>query len=452
MLTDAAKQKALKMAQAAQAGLSRSIAPAPTPARQARRFEDLEKHKEIASLRAVGAMTGLEDPFFRPHAGLSSATAEIGGAEVINFASYDYIGVNGDPRMVSAAKAAIDAFGVSVSASRPTAGERPFYGSFERALADLYGVEAALAFVSGHATNVSTIATLVGPRDLVIVDQLAHNSIVVGAELSGAARRTFAHNDLGALRRLLERDRDGFDNVLIVVEGVYSMDGDYPDLPGLVALKQEFGAWLMVDEAHSLGILGRSGRGLWEHHGVPATAVDVWMGTLGKSLASCGGYIAGSAALIDILKFKAPGFMYSVGAPPAIIAAAHAALEIMLAEPERVARVQAVGARLLAGLKSVGVDTGTSLGAAVIPAMLGSSLRAVALSQKLLKAGVNAFPIVHPAVPEQSARLRFFVTAAHTDAQIDRTVEIVDQLIRSEPADDAGLLKSLAGNGSEAAR
>ncbi|MEO1330273.1 MAG: aminotransferase class I/II-fold pyridoxal phosphate-dependent enzyme [Pseudomonadota bacterium] len=446
-LDEAAKQRALAMTaraatQFAGAAAGGRVAPE-APRRPTPRFEDLDGFKEIASMRRFGEALGVPDPFFRSHEGRSGATAMIDGREVLNFASYDYIGVNGDPRIAEAAKDAIDRFGVSVSASRPTAGERPFYAAFEADLADFTGAEKALTFVSGHATNVSAIATLVGPKDLLIVDELSHNSIMVGAQLSGAARRSFAHNDLDALRAILERDREKFRNALIVVEGVYSMDGDHPDLAGLVALKREFGAWLMVDEAHALGVLGARGSGLAEHAGVDAREVDVWMGTLGKALASCGGYIAGSEALIDLLRFKAPGFMYSVGAPPAIVAAAHGALSILRAEPERARRVQAVGERLLEGLRAAGVDTGHSVGAAVVPAMLGGSLRAVIAAERLLEAGVNAFPIVHPAVPEKAARLRFFVTASHTDAQIDQAIAALTAVLEGLPANDAALLESL---------
>ncbi|MEL6977300.1 MAG: aminotransferase class I/II-fold pyridoxal phosphate-dependent enzyme [Pseudomonadota bacterium] len=397
------------------------------PPRRARPFSALREHQELAAMRAFAEAAEIETPFFRLHEGRSGARARIGGREVLNFASYDYLGLNGDPRVRDAAKQAIDLYGVSACASRPTAGERPVHQALETALARFFGLPAALTFVSGHATNVSTIGTLVGPRDLLLTDQLCHNSIITGATLSGAARRVFPHNDLAALRDMLERDRDAFENALIVVEGVYSMDGDHPDLPGLLALKEEFGAWLMVDEAHALGVLGARGRGLAEHFDVDPNMVDIWMGTLGKTLAGCGGYIAGSEALIDILKHHAPGFVYSVAAPPAVAAASLAALEILEAEPERVARIQEAGRALLEGCRDRGLDTGISFGEAVVPVMTGGSVKAIGLARALLSLGVNAAPIIHPAVPEQAARVRFFVSSEHSLTEIDEALDALSE-------------------------
>jgi 8-amino-7-oxononanoate synthase len=212
--------------------------------------------------------------------------------------------------------------------------------------------------------------------------------------------------------------------VLIVVEGLYSMDGDIPDLPRLAALRERYGFWLMVDEAHSLGVLGATGRGIAEESGVDPGQVDIWMGTLSKTLSGCGGYVAGSAALIQYLKFTAPGFVYSVGMPPPIAGAAIASLSVLEREPERVARLRANGARFVRAARAAGLDTGVSAGLAVVPVMVGDSLRAVHLANRLLERGVNALPIIHPAVPERSARVRFFITSEHSDEQIDRAVAI----------------------------
>lgn len=448
-LSEEAKQRALEAARTLQARradkAARPAAVAAPLARRAPRFEDHAKFREIAGFRAFAGAAGLGDPFFRLHDGRSGADARIDGRRVANFGSYDYLGLNGDPRVHAAAKAAIDAYGVSAAASRPTAGEKPIHRALEADLADLYRAEAALIFVSGHATNVSTIAALVGAKDLLVVDQLCHNSIYVGATLSGAARRSFPHNDLDALDALLEDNRGRFENALIVVEGVYSMDGDFPDLARLVEIKDRHGAWLMVDEAHSLGVLGAGGAGLWEEAGVDPTRVDVWMGTLGKTLASCGGFIAGSAALIELLKFNAPGFLYSVGSPPSLTAAAQEALRVMRAEPERVAQIQANGQRLLEGFRRAGVETGVSRGAAVVPAMTGGSLRAVVLAERLLADGVNAVPIVYPAVPENAARVRFFVSSEHPPETLDRTAALVGDLLDDTPEDPAEIVARLAG-------
>jgi 8-amino-7-oxononanoate synthase len=295
----------------------------------------------------------------------------------------------------------------------------------EEALAELHGVDDCVVFVSGHATNVSTIGYLFGPKDLVIHDSLIHNSSLEGIKLSGASRRSFAHNDCAALDALLGELRGQFERVLIIVEGLYSMDGDIPDLPRLVDIKTRHKAFLMVDEAHALGVLGSTGRGLGEHYGVPGKAVDIWMGTLSKTLASCGGYIAGEKALVQNLKYSAPGFVYSVGIAPALAACALEAIKLMLAEPERVARLRERAGQFLSLARQHGIDTGLSQGYAVTPAILNSSLKAAKVSNKLFEHGVNVQPIIYPAVEERAARLRFFISSAHTESQLRTAVELV---------------------------
>jgi 8-amino-7-oxononanoate synthase len=359
------------------------------------------------------------------HDGRAGATTEIGGKELINFSCYDYLGLNGHPEVVEAAKAAIDRYGISCSASRIVAGQRITHKNLERSLAEHYGVDDAVVFVSGYGTNVSVIASLAGAKDLVISDQVMHNSAVVGAVLSGASRRSFAHNDLDNLEQILAGSRSKFERCLIVVEGLYSMDGDYPDLPRLIEIKNKYHAWLMVDEAHSLGVLGAKGYGIFEHFNVDPKQVDVWMGTMSKTLAGCGGYIAGSAALIDYLKCLSGGFVYSVGMPPVIAASVHKALEILHREPERVAKLQRNGAHFYQTAKAKGLDTHSGRGTAVAPIVVGDSFSAVILSQELGKRGINVQPVLYPAVPAKSSRLRFFLTSMHTEAQIDTALAIL---------------------------
>ncbi len=240
------------------------------------------------------------EPLLPQHDVKAGARSVIEGQPVINFASYDYLALNGHPEITEAvAKAARD-LGTSVSASRISAGERGVHRELEHALAENYEAADCVAFVSGHAAAVSTLATLMGPKDLIIHDALIHNCVVVGAQLSGSARRLFPHNDLDALESILAADRHRFERVMIVSEGLFSMDGDGPDLQRLIAIKERFSAWLMMDDAHGLGVLGARGRGIFEHQGVPPGGVDLWLGTLSKSLVSCGGYVAGNAVAIDI--------------------------------------------------------------------------------------------------------------------------------------------------------
>jgi 7-keto-8-aminopelargonate synthetase-like enzyme len=264
---------------------------------------------------------------------------------------------------------------------------------------------------------------------------LAHNSIIQGAILSGARRRPFPHNDWEALDQLLGDIRRDYRRVLIAIEGVYSMDGDYPQIPRFVEVKQRHKALLMIDEAHSLGTMGPHGRGIGEHFEIDPRSVDIWMGTLSKSLGSCGGYIAGNRELIEYLKYTAPGFVYSVGMPPSNAAAALASLRLIEEDPERVARVQERSRKFLQLSKRFGLNTGFSNNTPVVPVIVGSSLRALQLSRRLYERGINVQPILYPAVEEHAARLRFFITACHTDEQIEQAVmAVAEELERIYPA------------------
>ncbi|MEM6972943.1 MAG: aminotransferase class I/II-fold pyridoxal phosphate-dependent enzyme [Pseudomonadota bacterium] len=407
--------------------LSQTTLDAPVPQRP--EVGALPAARALQLQRAALAACGLENPFFRRHEGPPAATGIIDGTERLSFTSYDYLGLNAHPAARAAAAAAAERDGISAGASRLVGGERAVQRALEGRLASLYDAEDAVAMVSGHATNVTAIGTLMGPGDLILMDALAHNSVHEGARLSGASRRLFPHNDLARLEGLLEAERPRHKQALIAVEGLYSMDGDSPDLASLIAIARRHGAWLMVDEAHSLGVLGATGRGLAEAQGIDPGEVDLWMGTLSKTLGASGGYLAGSAALIDLMRHTAPGFVFSVGLSPPIAAAAASAVDLMLAEPWRVERLQATGARFVARASATGLDTGPATGHAVIPVMLGSSLKAVALSQRLFEAGIDAAPIVHPAVPENAARLRFFITARHAPEEIDHAVDTTARLV-----------------------
>lgn len=393
------------------------------------RFDSLPGFVEIRVQQAVARQTGLEEIFYVCHDGLASDKTSISGKEYLNFSCYDYLGLNGDPRVLEAAAQAAQRYGMSASASRLTAGERPPHRQLERILADLYGVDDCICFVSGHATNMSTLGKLFGPRDVIFYDSLCHNSLVLGATLSGATRIAYPNNDMEALSHLLESRRYSHQRAIIVTEGLFGMDGCLCNLPRLVGLKHEHGCLLMVDEAHSLGVLGRTGRGVHEHFGLPASDVDIWMGTLSKTFCGCGGFIAGNATLVEFLKYQAPGFVYSVGMPPALAAASAEAARIMLAEPERLERLRVNSRMMLELAKGKGLDTGKAQGFAVIPIMVGDSLTAALLSQELRHRGVLALPIIYPGVEEGRARLRFFVSAMHTEKQLHVAVEATSEAL-----------------------
>jgi 8-amino-7-oxononanoate synthase len=406
--------------------------PPPSPGRD---LSTLPGAADIEMVREAGAALGLENPYFRPHEGVAGARTVIGGREYLNFASYNYLGLNGDPRVAAAAKAAIDRHGVSASASRLASGERPVHAALEEALARHHGAEACLALVSGHATNVTVLGHLLGPRDLILHDALIHNSVAEGARLSGARRLAFPHNDWRAAGRELEAHRRRHGRALIAVEGHYSMDGDLPDLARFAELAERHDALLMVDEAHALGVVGATGRGIAEHCGVDPMRVDIWMGTLSKTLSACGVYVAGRRPLVDLLRHAAPGFVYSVGLAPPLAAAALEALRVLHAEPGRVARLQANAALFLARARAAGFDAGGSAGLGIVPVILGGSVAAARLAALLFEAGVNVQPILFPVVPERSARLRFFLCDDHTPEEIERTVDaLVEARARLETA------------------
>jgi 8-amino-7-oxononanoate synthase len=392
------------------------------------RFRLHPGYQQLRILNDGASRLGIDNPFFKLHQGIAGATTRIGHREYINYASYNYLGLSGHPEVAEAAKQAIDLYGTSCSASRPVSGERPVHRALEQAIAQAYAVDEAIVYVSGHATNVTTIGYLFGPKDLILHDELIHNSVLQGILLAGARRLSFPHNDWAALDGMLSEQRRHFERVLIVLEGIYSMDGDYPDLPRFVELRNRHRVFLMVDEAHSFGVMGQTGFGIREHFGLSGTDVDIWMGTLSKTLAGCGGYIAGETALIEHLKFLAPGFLYSVGMPPPVAAACLAALNCMKREPERVALLKSRGQLFLERAKTSGISTGSTAGLAIIPAITGSSISAARLSAALFDRGINVQPILYPAVPEKSARLRFFVSSDHTDDQIEETVSALVEL------------------------
>ena len=389
------------------------------------RFDQLPGYQELHIQKEAAEHLGIANPFFKLHQRVAGNTTVIGNREHLNYASYNYLDLCGHEEVGAAAKEAIDRYGTSASASRPVSGERPVQRELEAALAQMYGVEDCVVLVGGWATNVTTIGHLFGRKDLILHDALIHNSVLQGALLSGARRLPFPHNDWQALDQILRKERAGHERVIVVIEGIYSMDGDCPDLPRFVEVKRRHKTFLMVDEAHSLGVLGRTGGGLREHFGVDGTDVDIWMGTLSKTLASCGGYIAGEHALVEYLKYSAPGFLYSVGMPPPAAAAALAALRVMRAEPERVACLQARGRRFLELARGRGLNTGHSAGFSVVPVIVGSSIKAARLSNALFERGINVQPIIYPAVEEKAARLRFFLSCSHTDEQLRDTVDAV---------------------------
>jgi len=393
------------------------------------RIDQFPEVQELEQRLGLVAAFGLKNPYFNVHERVTNDTSVIGGRTMINWSSYNYLGLSGDPQVNRAAQDAVERYGTSVSASRVASGEKPLHRELEQELARFLGCEDAIVTVSGHGVFMTVIGHLMGPQDLILHDSLAHDCILGGSKLSGAKRRPFPHNDFEALEKQLAQLRPHYRRVLIAVEGVYSMDGDITPLPRFVELKKKYKTLLLVDEAHSIGVVGPTGRGVGEHHGVDRADVDLWMGTMSKSLASCGGYVAGSKTLVNFLKYTAPGFVYSVGISPANAAAALEALRQIEAHPEKVQRLHERSALFLKVARERGIDTGFAAGSAVVPAILGNSLHSLQVSEALRQRGINVQPILYPAVEETAARLRFFITSTHTEQQIRETIEVLAEEI-----------------------
>lgn len=348
------------------------------------------------------------------------------GREMLMFGSYSYLGLIGHPRINAAAKAAIDKYGTGTHGVRTLAGTLDLHFELEAAIADFKHTEAAITFSSGYVTNLTAVSTLVGRHDVVICDKLNHASIVDGCLLSGANFVRFRHNDMDDLERCLQKaPTDGEATKLVVVDAVFSMDGDIINLPRVVELCRQYGAWLMVDEAHSIGMLGQTGRGIEEHFGLE-NVIDLKMGTLSKTIPSVGGYLAGSHDLIHMFRHASRAYIFSAALPPAQAAAAKAAFEVMREEPERVDTLRRNGVHFREGLKKSGFDIMLTE-TAIVPVLCGPDERAYEMVRYCQHDDVFVLPVVSPAVPDGSARLRATVTAAHSANEIDQALAVFER-------------------------
>jgi 8-amino-7-oxononanoate synthase len=401
----------------------------------------VQKSKSLADyankrFRLAGkAYLEVHDPFFVP-VDKARREAEARGARFVSFANYDYLGLSNHPAIKAASREALDGIGIGALASRLVGGERSTHHLLEKALADFVGVEEVMTLVSGYLTNVTVIAHIMGSRDAIFLDELSHNSIVSGCKGSAAETIFFRHNDLDHLDQLLAEKRGQYKSVLIVSESLFSMDGDIVDLPRLVALKQKHGAWLLLDEAHSIGVLGAEGRGLCEYTGVDPNDIDLIIGTLSKSFASCGGFICAKSPVIQWMRYTLPGFVYSVGLSPVISAAALTALELAQAETWRIDRLRHNSELFVDLAREAGLDTGPAIGRGVVPILFRDSLATLHASRHLLANGFYAPPIIQIGVPKDQPRLRFFLSAAHTDAEIHGVIDTLAALRSSESVAD----------------
>jgi glycine C-acetyltransferase len=378
---------------------------------------------ELADLRARH--------LYRPLRVMSSAQGPIVSVDdrrLISLSSNDYLGLTHHPRLKEAALKAVRDFGAGSGAVRTIAGTMTLHEELERDLAAFKGTEATLTFQSGFTANTGVVPTITGEADLIVSDELNHASIIDGMRLSKAPRKIFKHADVDSLKALLDeavekgRDATGepYRLILVVTDGVFSMDGDIAPLPGIVAAAEAANAAVFVDDAHASGVLGRDGRGSVDHFGLHGR-VAIQVGTLSKAVGVLGGYVAGSQDLRDILIQRARPFLFSTSHPPAVAAACREAIKVMQEEPELLERLWANTRRFKAELARLGFDTGRSE-TPITPVMMGDADTAGRFSQRLFDDGVFAQPVVYPTVALDKARIRTIVTAAHTDDLLDRAL------------------------------
>src|SRR5215217_1467547 len=403
-------------------------------------FERARTHDRAEQLEAAKQADLL--PYFRVIESEAGPLMEIEGRETVMLGSNNYLGLTGDERVRQAARDALERYGTGLTGSRFLNGTTPLHVELERELAEWMGTEAALCFSTGYGVNLGTIGTLLEPRDTVVVDSGDHASILDGCRLSGARLRPFRHNRIDKLERMLERAAEDGGGVLVVVDGVFSMEGDIAPLPDIAAACRSVGARLLVDEAHGAGVLGERGAGACELYGVE-DEVDLRMGTFSKSLASCGGFIAGPADVIEYLKISSRPFMFTASAVPASVGAALGALRVIRSDegPRLLEKVLANAAHLHRGLSGLGLDVvepttltdGREVLTPIIPVVVGEDWQAVLLWKALFDAGVYTNVALHPAVPPGGALLRTSVMATHEPEHLDRALGVIAEVIKDFP-------------------
>jgi 8-amino-7-oxononanoate synthase len=402
-------------------------------------FEKARTHDRVEILAAAREADVL--PYFRVIESEAGPVVEMEGHEVVMLGSNNYLGLTGDRRVKQAARAALERYGTALTGSRFLNGTTPVHLELEREIAEWMGTEEALVFTTGHQANLGAIGTILEPRDTVICDSGDHASILDGCRLSGARLRPFRHSRMDKLETMLERAAEDGGGVLVVVDGVFSMEGDIAPLPEIVELCERHGARLMVDEAHAVGVLGERGAGTCELFGLE-DRVDLRMGTFSKSLASCGGFIAGPADVIEFLRFSARAFMFTAAAVPAAVGAALEAVRICRSEGGPMfARVLDNAAYLHRGLTELGLRVveptrlpgGEDAITPIVPVVVGEDWQTALLWKALFDAGVYTNVALHPAVPPGGALLRTSLMATHEREHLDRALQIFGQVIEEFP-------------------
>ena len=355
---------------------------------------------------------------------LGGAKVMVHGREMGMYASYSYLGLVGHPRINEAAKKAVDKFGTGTNGVRMLAGTLTLHKELEETIANFKHAEAAVTYSSGYVTNLTVVSSLMGRGDYIFSDKLNHASIVDGCLMSGAEFRRFRHNDMEHLEGLL-KNAPADVTKMVIADSVFSMDGDIIDLPKVLELTKKYKAWLMIDEAHSIGVLGEKGTGIEEHFGL-GDVIDIKMGTLSKTIPSVGGYVAASKEIITYLSHASRAYIFSAALPPAQAAAANEAFKVILDEPWRIERLNQNTKQFIGGLKSMGFDTMLTE-TAIVPVLCGEDDTAFAMTREAQHNDVFVLPVASPAVPEGLARLSATVTAAHDPSEIERAMDVIGE-------------------------
>jgi 8-amino-7-oxononanoate synthase len=402
-------------------------------------FEKARSHDRLEQLEAAKRDDLL--PYFRLLTSQAGPVVEMEGRETIMLGSNNYLGLTGDERVKAAAREALETYGTGVTGSRLFNGTTPLHVELERELAEWMGAEEAIVYTTGYQANVGCIGTILGPGDTVICDSGDHASILDGCKLSGAKLRPFRHNRMDKLEKMLRRAGEDGGGALVVVDGVFSMEGDICDLPRIVELCREHGARLMVDEAHGAGVLGERGAGASELFGLE-DEVDLRMGTFSKSLASCGGFVAGPSEVIEYLRIASRSFVFSASAVPAAVGAALAALRVIRSDgPQLFEALLGNAEYLREGLRHLGLKVvepgtlpdGTVATTPVVPVMVGDDWQAVLLWKALFEAGVYTNVAIHPAVPPGGALLRTSLMATHSREHLNGALGTIARTIEDFP-------------------
>ncbi|MBN1276348.1 MAG: aminotransferase class I/II-fold pyridoxal phosphate-dependent enzyme [Deltaproteobacteria bacterium] len=373
------------------------------------------------------------NPYFIKHDSIVNDTSIVDGREIMNFASYNYLGLSGHPDTIKAGLDALEKYGSSASGSRLLTGEKTLYRELEEEIAKWKNTDDAVVLVSGHATNVTFVGNFCGEKDLIVYDALSHNSIEQGCRLSKSPSKAFPHNDYEACENILKTQRKFYEKVLVIVEGVYSMDGDIAPIPEFVRIKKKYGAFLMVDEAHSVGVIGETGKGVDEYFSLKPDDIDIKMGTLSKGLGSCGGYIAGKKELVEYLHYNLPGFVFSVGITPSSAAVALESIRIIQRDHSMIKKLQKNIKIFVSLAQKHGFNIALAGKTSIIPILVGNEFDAFNICKRLQEMGVFVVPAIYPAVPMGQARLRFCVTSDHTEEQIVHALDSLKELSKEIP-------------------